>query len=309
MDTILTGNIWRQVAPKVNAAKRRMVAVAYVSSDKYLKLKRGDILVCDASDQAIETAETSASIIKSLLQSGVEVRCRPDLHAKVAVFGRFALIGSSNLSTSSEEGLTELALISDRKQVVAQATAFIHYLREHSAKIGVEFLRRILKLKVRRAGRRGRKRQGKPVRFGNKVWLVSVQEVRDDSFPAEKPFVEKAEEKASKLMADEDSTISWVRFTGKSRLRSHARPGDIIVQIVESQSGKRTTVKAPCAIVLRQDVGHWTRFYVAEPEDLQTLSFERFKKEAKRHGLLQISENSVRELSSREALVLEGLWK
>jgi len=108
MDSILTGNIWRQVAPLANRAKRRLVAVAYVSSDKYLKLRRNDILVCDASDRAIEAGDTSANILKSLVRKGAEVRSRPDLHAKVAVLGQIALIGSCSLSASSEEDLTEL---------------------------------------------------------------------------------------------------------------------------------------------------------------------------------------------------------
>lgn len=308
MDIILTANIWRQVAARANAAKRRTAAVAYVSSAKYLKLRRGDVLVCDASNRAITAGETSARVLQSLVQLGVEVRCGPDLHAKVAVFGRFALIGSCNLSASSEEDLTELALLTDRKQVVAQATAFIHYLREASEEIGDAFLQRILRLKVRRAGGRGRKRQGKTIRFGNKVWLVSVRELRDNSFQKEEPFVGKAEKRASQLMADKDSTISWIRFTGKARFRSVARPGDIVVKIWEPLSGKRITVFPPCPIVLRQDVAHWTRFYVAEPEDGQSLPWGQFMKEAKKHGLSRISEGSLRELSPREVLVLEGLW-
>jgi hypothetical protein len=308
MDKILTGNIWKQVAPLANRAKRRLLAVAYVSSDRYLKLRRNDILVCDASDHAIQAGETSASILKSLVRKGAEVRCRPDLHAKVAVLGRIALVGSCNLSASSEEDLTELALLSDRKQIVAQATAFIHNLREASERIGDDFLRRILKLKVHRGQRRRRRRQGKKIQFGNKVWLVSVRQLPEDSFPKEQPFVEQAEKKAATLAVGKDSTISWIRWTGGARFRSAARPGDIVVQIWKSLSGKRITVYPPCPIVLRQDVAHWTRFYVAELEDCQTLSRKRFAKTARKHGLSHFSKESVRELSPREVLVLEGLW-
>lgn len=309
MDIILTGNIWKQVAARTNATKRRLTAVAYVSSDRHLKLRRNDVLICDASERAIKTGETSAPVLQSLFRRGVEIRSRPDLHAKVAVLGRHVLIGSCNLSASSAEDLTELALLTDRKQVVAQATAFIHGLRETSEEIDDAFLRRILKIKVRPARRHGRKRQGKTTRFGDKVWLVSVRQLADDSFPNEQHFVEKAEKKADTLVADNDSTVSWIRWTGKARFRSVARPGDIVVQIWESLSGKRTTVFAPCPIILRQDVAHWTRFYVAEPGDCLSLSWERFKREAKKHGLSRISKDSVRELNPREVLLVEGLWR
>lgn len=151
MDTIITGDIWKQVRLDARAAKRRLVAVAYVTTDGHIGFKRNDILICDASDRAIKTGDTSASLLRSLFRKGVELRSRPDLHAKVAVLGRHALVGSCNLSAASAEDLTELALLSDRKQIVAQATAFIHALRERSEEIDEDFVRRILKIKVRPA--------------------------------------------------------------------------------------------------------------------------------------------------------------
>jgi hypothetical protein len=309
METILTGDIWKQVRPRAKAAKRRLVAVAYVSTDGHIGFRRNDVLICDASDRAVKTGETSARLLQSLCRKGVELRSRSDLHAKVAVLGRHALVGSCNLSAASAEDLTELAFLSDRKQVVAQATAFIHALRETSEEIDEDFLRRILKIKVRHARRRGPKRRGKPMPLGSKVWLTAIEEVAEDSFPKERPFVEKAEKKATALVADRDSTISWIRWTGKTRFRAAAQPGDIVIQIWKSLSGKRTTVFAPCPIIYRQDVAHWTRFYVSELEDCQSLSWERFKKEAKKLGLSRVSKGSVRELNPREVLLIEGIWK
>lgn len=157
--------------------------------------------------------------------------------------------------------------------------------------------------------RRGPKRKGQATRFSNKVWLVSVRQLADDSFPKEQPFVERAEKKAKALIADKDATVSWIRWTGKARFRSVARPGDIVVQIWKSLSSKRTTVFAPRPIILRQGVAHWTRFYVSEPEDCPSLSWERFKKETKKLGLSRVSKDTVRELNLREVLLIEGVWK
>jgi hypothetical protein len=309
METILTGNIWKQVGDLAKAAKRRLVAVAYVSNDGHLRFKGDDVLICDASDRAIKTRETSARVLQSLFRKRVEVRSSSDLHAKVAVFGRYALIGSCNLSLASSKDLTELALLTDRKQVVAQAMAFILGLRELSEEVDEDFLRRILRIKVAPARRHGRKQRRQPTQFGNKVWLISVQQLAEDSYPKEQAVVEKAEKKADSLAADKDSTISWIRWTGKSRFRFLARPGDLVVQIWKSLSGKQITVLAPCPIILRQDVAHWTRFYVAEPENCRSLSWKRFKKEAKKHKLFRFSKDSARELRPREALLIEALWK
>ncbi len=61
--------------------------------------------------------------------------------------------------------------------------------------------------------------------------------------------------------------------------------------------------------VFRQDVDHWTRFYVVEPEECRGLSWNRFKKEVKKQGISRISQNSIRELNPREVLLLEEFWK
>jgi len=306
MDTVLTDNIWKQVATRTKQAKRRLAAVAYMTSDRYLKLVQNDVLICDASDPAIKTGQTSAKLIRSLLAKGVEVRSHSNLHAKAAVFGGFALVGSSNLSVSSEEELTELALLTDRGQVVAQVTAFVHGLRESSEIIDKAFLQRILKLKVD-ARKRGSQRKANTNKFGNRTWLVSVKELADDRFPNEQAFVDSATEKASTLVADNDSTISWIRWTGNSRFRTFARKGDRVIQISTSLSGKRTSVIAPSAIILRQDRGNWTRFYIAESGDCKQLSWTKYKAAAGKQGLSRISKNSVRELNPREVLELDML--
>ena len=140
MDTILTGDIWRQVRPHSKTATRRLIAVAYVTTDTNILFRRNDVLVCDASDLAIKTAKTSAHLLQSLHKKGIELRSNPDLHAKVAVLGRYAVVGSCNLSAASAQDLIELAVLTDRQQVVAQATAFIHALRETSEEIDEPFL-------------------------------------------------------------------------------------------------------------------------------------------------------------------------
>jgi hypothetical protein len=309
MDTILTDNVWKQVAAESSLARRRLAAVAYVTSDRNLKLKRGDVLVCDASDTAIKAGQTSARLLQSLLRKGVELRSRDDLHTKAAVFGRFALIGSSNLSASSENSLTELALFTDRDQTVAQVTSFIHQLREDSEEIDDNFLRRILKLKVDQQNR-GPQRKRKDIGFSAKprTWIIGVKELPDESFPDEQKLVEKGMNRANSLLADSDSTISNVRWTGISRFRSSAREGDRVVQIWKSLSGKRITAISPCPIVLRQNGGSWTRFYVAEPENCKRLSWTEFERLGEKYGLAKVSLNGGREARPSEVPALDRLW-
>jgi hypothetical protein len=235
----------------------------------------------------------------------VEIWSRSDLHAKTAVFGRYALVGSSNLSTSSEDNLTELALFTDRGQIVSQIRAFIHGLRETSEEVDGEFLERITKIDVVPAKRQP-KRKRIATRLGGRTWLISVKELAENRFPKEQEFVERGEEQARSLVADRDSSVSHIRWAGKSTFRAKALRGDQVIQINTSLTGKRKSVIAPCTIVWRQDVDNWTRFYYEEPEDCQRLAWTQFQKKAKMHGLSRNSRS--RELTHREVLTYELLW-
>jgi len=307
MDNILTGNIWKQVAALAKASARRLAAVAYVSSQKYVTFRGGDVVVCDASDETVRSGGTAARVIDALSRRGVEIYSRSNLHSKVVVFGKHALIGSCNLSNASEQQLTELALLSDRRQIVSQATAFVHSLMRSSRRIDKDFIARILKIKVKRRHKIGRRSRRSTTRFGHRVWIVSVKELKEDAYPDEKRFAETAESKARDMIG-KNGGISWIRFTGKSRFRLFARAGDVVIQIWESLSGKRISVIEPIPVVLRQNANHWTRFYLDQPNEYQEYSWKKFKKETRKLGIANVTENSVRELSPREILLIEGLW-
>ena len=60
MIRIISGDIWKQVNSKIKNANKIEAAIAYVTSNN-LKLKRDDILICDASIRAISNGETKAN--------------------------------------------------------------------------------------------------------------------------------------------------------------------------------------------------------------------------------------------------------
>ncbi len=128
--------------------KRKIAALAYVSTPKYLSFGKGDILVCDASDQAIKSGETSAVVLARFYKKGAEIYSCPNLHAKVMVLGRNVLIGSCNLSESSAQVLRELAVITSDTSTRSQALAYIHSIKDTSSLVNEAFLERISKIPV-----------------------------------------------------------------------------------------------------------------------------------------------------------------
>src|ERR1044072_5576617 len=102
MEKIITNKVWTQVTRLLDKRENKIAAIAYVSKGTPLSFGDGDVLVCDASDQAIKTGETDAAILKRFLIDGAELYSCPNLHAKILISGDSVVIGSANLSASSE---------------------------------------------------------------------------------------------------------------------------------------------------------------------------------------------------------------
>lgn len=120
MNELLSSGLWPRIRKLAKIAKRKSAAVAYVTDDRYLKFGEGDVLVTDASDEAIKSGQTSASLLESALRRKATIASISGLHSKVYVFDRCAVIGSANLSRESERR-TEAALLTDQPTVVSSA--------------------------------------------------------------------------------------------------------------------------------------------------------------------------------------------
>lgn len=105
-----------QVWPELKrlAARRSrppaIVVVPYVTK-ALLDLRAGDTLAVDLSDATLAAGQTNPAVLKRYLRAGVAVHASPGLHAKIFVLGDTAVVGSSNMSTSSERDLREAVVV------------------------------------------------------------------------------------------------------------------------------------------------------------------------------------------------------
>jgi len=310
MDQILTDNVWKQIARQACKEKRKYAAIAYVSNDQYVRFGKGDILVCDVSDQAIRTGETSPAVLLRFFKAGAQLFSRPNLHAKIMVFGKNVLIGSCNLSDSSATSLREAALLSSRSVIRSQAVAFIHRSREEAEPIDRHFLERIRKIKVLRRRPVSLVRRSRARPLGNRTWVVRTEDLDPNRFKDEEKWVERAVKEVKQRLADPESEISWIRWTGHDGFRKLAKEGDTIIDMGSSQRGKRVVVSAPTAILKRQDrQKKWTRFYFEVTKGRRKMSWTNFGRNLKRLGIKNIKKNSTRELSRRDAALVDTVWE
>lgn len=304
MERIITNNVWTQVIRLLKKRDSKVAAIAYVSKGTPLSFGDGDVLVCDASDQAIKSGETDAPSLRRFLNAGAQLYSCPNLHAKVLISGKSVVIGSANLSTSSENYLLEASLITTRSQIRSQVSALIHNIIKASAPIDDACIKHISSLPVTRRFRPFvRSRRPKVKETGSRYWVISTCPL-DKYHADEEKYIEQGEEEARKIVDDPNADISWIRWTGKDRFRQLAKPGDTVIEILSYK--RRAVAIGPCPILFRQHHKKWTRFYFGEP-DLE-ISWSQFERKLKKVGLRKIKKTSIRELSQKDIPLMESLW-
>jgi hypothetical protein len=128
-------------------SERRLAAIAYVTRD-WLQFTAEDLLICDASDSAIETGRTSRKLLRELSESGVEIYSNSLLHAKVAVFDfATAFVGSANLSEFASQRI-ECGILTKHPSAVEAIVRFVYRLQSESILVDEAFLARIDGLKI-----------------------------------------------------------------------------------------------------------------------------------------------------------------
>jgi hypothetical protein len=131
MINLITAAPWERIQSLVEKQPGRChVAVAYfgAGASKLLPLRTGSVLVVDMSERAVKSGQTKPSEISRLLRWGVEVHSVENLHAKVFVIGSRALVGSTNVSSTSANGLVEALLETNAREPVRESRRFVREL-------------------------------------------------------------------------------------------------------------------------------------------------------------------------------------
>jgi len=152
MQSIHSDSLWVEIERLASASCCRVDAVAYTTDDELIQFGKGDLLVVDASDQAIRAGQTSHSVLQRAFDRGAKLYCYQGLHAKLIVFDDTVVIGSANLSRSSRHNLIEAGIVTDDPSSVAAARFFVEQLAKQSNQIDEAFLERIGKIEVVRHG-------------------------------------------------------------------------------------------------------------------------------------------------------------
>jgi len=268
MQYLASDNIWSELTRIAKRAKPRLAAISYVSTDKFIKFGKGDLLVVDASDAAIAHGVTNAKVLDSALRRGAEVLHVSGLHAKIMVLGETAVVGSANMSESSANHLIEASFITDTKSAVGAVKSAVYQIAENAERIDAAFIKRIETIAVHRGGSQiggKRKSSARVKRTGGSTWILGVQQLPDDAYPNEDEKAESGEQAARQERTWRNSSISWIRYKGQNSFVKSGKEGNSVIQVYTHLGKRRVSVYRHAAVLLRQkEPNGVTRFYVEE---------------------------------------------
>lgn len=304
----ITSNIWKLITQTVKAYPyKSMVAVAYFGQKaaKMLPLKKGSILLVDASEKAVKSGQTCPEELLKLYYKGVAIYSLPNLHAKIYVVGKTLMIGSANVSGNSSQTLQEAIIKTNDAKAIEDAKAFIE--SHCQVEMGEEQLLRLQQMyrPPRFTGVRKNKKKGKSATTHKSPSFI-VYKLETGRWTNEEYLeVEEGRKDATKQRINKSRHIlDEFKYTGKII----AKPGDTVMQIVEEKNNIYVSPPGTLIHVRKWSNGKkLTNFCFVEIPNKKRKNLKYLKKHFDRKTYKQINRNGRK--NNGLAAQLIDLWK
>lgn len=137
------GKPWKAITRLCQGDGRRYAAVAFVGKDApgLMPLRKGDVLVANAGNNALKSHATSPAALRHYFDAGVQLYGHDNLHAKLLAVGDSAVIGSANASANSTR-LIEAVVITSDPAIARSVRHFITDLTSEAVRLGEQDLQR-----------------------------------------------------------------------------------------------------------------------------------------------------------------------
>ncbi len=302
----LQTNLWNRITPLAKHATRKYAAVAYLGTDatKLLPMSQGDVLVVDLREDTVRAGQVNPFEVEEYLKREVEVYSYFNLHAKVFIFDRKAIIASANVSRHSKNSLVESGVLVTDAEVVNSARGFVMSLMgEPVTPAYVKSLKPHWP-KIRGSGRRRPRPPG--------LWIERVYPVDFDK--REERLIKVGKAAARKKVKDKNKYLVGVlRYPSKWGLGRRALFGDLVIQLWEEED-KSLRVYPPSRIVhlkpyVSSDGAERKLIFIEEPRNPKLLKWKEFRSALKKVGGSRIGQDMTREISNADQKqAILGLW-
>ena len=270
----LGNNIWSVIRSEAKGCSgKSFVAVAYFGTGaaKRLPLKKGSILVVDASEKAVKSGQTNPAELIKLRNKGVRIFSKPNLHAKVFVFGDVAFVGSTNVSENSEDVYSEASIRTNQPSVVSSARQFVRSLAVNE--IGPLKLASLLQKYVERK-KSGSRSNLKSVRIETRFFISPMS--YEDEPEEDKTVIDDGRGKAKELISS-NKTHKLVYFWYRPSKNPY-RSGDSILPVYLDKNRKVSRVEPPAEFLYSTKTKKWHYFYFEQLRGRELSNSEFMKK-------------------------------
>lgn len=295
--------LWNKLRQLSSKAKNSFIAVAYLGTGatKTIRLKAGDTLVTSMNLLTLQAGLINPYEIEKYLKAGVNIYTRDDLHSKIYVFDTKVVVGSANLSKSSEDCLLEAGILTDDMKTVNKAKTFIK--NNCQIKVDEAYLKWAFKNYRPSNFNLTKKRVDEDQRY----WLMSTE---DYDFPTDvadelikmNPRLQKKSKISSSYVIDD------IELDPKDKIYELGKEGDFLVEIYR-ENGK-ISVLPPKLIVGKINLYSHSKpiLKVAFPTKAKGKTWKSFENSLNKFGINYITEKSNRELKGKALLVVKQFF-
>ena len=236
------GRLWEELRKQSKGSKSLVAVTAFLGTrpDQVLQTPKDTLVITNLTEDTVRRGVCSARGALRLLKRHVAVLQARDLHAKIYLFDRKAVVCSANLSTESTERLTEAGVLLSGSEV-APVRKEVARIQREAVVLEESLLRRWAKSEpLRRRGKRRSKSKRKecPLPSTGRVWLIDTY--RHTETRQEANAKKRKAKELSGMHAVAAKRIDWFYACGK-QLSDRVHDTDWIV--LWWQNGQNTRSK------------------------------------------------------------------
>jgi len=300
MIKFISDNLWATLHTLSKKSKQTKVAVAYfgTGASDQLNLKKGDTLLVAMDLGNVRAGQVNPHEIQKLYDKGVSIFNLPNLHAKIYLFDKKAVITSANVSSHSANHLLEAAILTDDKSIFKNAETFINaHCIETVDQDYIELCKENYSPPKNFVAKRKPQTKNNFKGQLSRLWVISTTPIdfTDDDYEVLGKEQVIFEKKISNKRAFE---LSDIKYSIRDKFINSVKEGDILIEIVKHKV--RTQVIQPkraLGVTFNRKQGK-AYLRVEERKKPLTKSWTNLEKELRRNDIKAITKNSTREIKN-----------
>lgn len=309
-------SLWENISDLVKNASHIDAAIAYFGTDgaRLLQLRKNDCLIVDMSPATVKAGGTNPHAIEKLLNRGVRVFSRSNLHAKIILSDKCLITSSANISGHSKDTLDEAGLFTNDRIAIQRARAFIQSLCTEPVR--QKYLNMCKGLyRSPKFNNQTKNANRKQLRINStKLWIITIDGNVNGVPASEEKRYDQGTKKAEKMLAKKKSETASFHSKSELRILSDLQKGHWIVLVTKYDDG--TSEVAPPGQFLfidsyvrdkQKKLNRWV-YHLEVPAKEQTMSWKKFKQRLQTNTHFKVSDKP-RDRAVSDVKIADGILR